>query len=243
MIDASVEDLVSKYGAGNIDMVAHSRGSMNQIRALADLQNTGLGTVHSATFAHSDVDVSDFETALPAFENAAGHINVLYNNHDHVLKLSEIQRFGQIAQLGDNSSDAIEQSSRLGRAGLSPGTGGLSFVASKVPNYFSLAKDVNDVTGHAFSPQLVASMIENPYQYQSFSTLKDPSQVPKPTGQFLSYFGIGKAITAVPEFALRILSPQKAEIDIASDTPEVQKYLRHKNGVDFAAVSPKIAEI
>jgi hypothetical protein len=243
MIDASVEELAGKFGAGNIDMVAHSRGSMNQIRALADLQSKDGGVVRSATFAHSDVDVSDFEVALPSFQNAADHINVLYNPHDHALKLSEIQRFGQVALLGDNSQDAIEESARLGRQGLSPGlAAGNFYAASTVPNYFSIAKDKpSDPTGHSFSPALVASMIGNPSKYTSFSTLALPGQVNAQKCSFSPIAGIGHVISAVPQLALRVMSSAREKTDIVSDSPEVQKYLARNTKEEFATLDPEVA--
>jgi hypothetical protein len=241
MIDASVEDLARKFGAGNIDMVAHSRGSMNQIRALADLQSRGAGAVRSATFAHSDVDVSDFEVSLPSFQNAAQHVNVVYNNHDHALKLSEIQRFGQVARLGDNSQDAFEESARLGRLGLSAGIPGSdSYVASKVPNYFSIAKDKrNDITGHEFAPSLVASMIADPSKYSSFSALMRPGQLDTQKCSLSPIAGISHVISAVPQFALRIMSSAREKTDIVSDSPEVQKYLGH-SGDQFAMLDQTV---
>ena len=229
MINGNVESLVNRYGAGNIDMVAHSRGSMNQIRVLADLESKHAGAVHTATFAHSDVDVSDFEFSLPSFQKAAKHINVLYNPDDHALRLSEIQRFGQIALLGDNSK-AIEQSARLGRIGLSPGESPSNYyVASKVPNYFSVSVDRNkDLIGHSFSPSLVASMIATPAKYSSFSTLRLPAQL-EPEDAFSPVSGIGHVVSAVPEFALKVMSPGREQTDIVSDSPEVRRYLADNN--------------
>jgi hypothetical protein len=243
MIDASVEDLASKFGAQNIDMVAHSRGSMNQIRALADLQSMNAGAVHSATFAHSDVDVSDFELSLPSFQNAAQHVNVLYNPKDHALKLSEIQRFGQVATLGNNSQEGFEESERLGRSGLTAGLpGSNSYMASKVPNYFSIAKDKrNDITGHEFSPSLAASMIANPNQFNSFSTLMRPGQLDTQKCSLSPIAGIGHVISAVPEFALKVMSVAREKMDIVSDSPEVQKYFDGNVGTDFAMLDSGVA--
>lgn len=222
MIDTSVKELAQKFGAKNIDMVAHSRGSMNQIRALADLQNSKAGTVNSATFAHSDVDISDFELSLPSFQGAAKHVNVLYNNSDKALKLSEVRRFGQIAIVGDSSQGGFEQSARLGRLGLSPGDSTNSYVASKIPNYFSIAKEsALDCLGHAFAPSTVASMIHNSGQYESFSTLKFPGEL-KPVVS--AFDGVGRVMSAVPTFALRVLSAERAKIDTVTNSPEVQKY-------------------
>ena len=226
MIDNSVEDLAKKFGAANIDMVAHSRGSMNQIRALADLQNNGLGSVHSATFAHSDVDVSDFQMALPSFQKATGHINVLYNPKDRALRLSELQRFGTVALFGEK--DGIEQSARLGRIGLTPGVAGdrNSYNASNVPNYFSIARDANkDTVGHDFAPSLVASMIAKPNNYNSFSSLKTPSELTPPSYLLSPMARLGHVAAAVPQYAVRVLSPARKMTDIVSASPEVQRYL------------------
>jgi esterase/lipase superfamily enzyme len=237
MINSSVEDLVKKYGAANIDMVAHSRGSMNQIRALADLQAKKMGSVDTATFAHSDVDVSDFELALPSFQNAAKHLNIIYNPQDDALRLSAIQRFGQVAKL-DDAGGAIEESARLGQFGLPQGVGSSSFLASNVPNYFSIAKDQkNDPTGHAFAPSLVASMISDPAAFTSFSRLKSVDSVSPPPCPVVSKLsglsGLKNVITSIPALPWRLVSAAKASIDIVSNSPEVQKYMS-SDGVDFA---------
>jgi hypothetical protein len=237
MINSSVEDLVKKYGASNIDMVAHSRGSMNQIRALADLQSKKLGVVNTATFAHSDVDVSDFELALPSFQNAAKHLNIIYNPQDNALRLSEIQRFGQVAKL-DDAGGAIEESARLGQFGLTEGAGPSSFLASKVPNYFSIAKDrKNDPIGHAFAPSLVAAMIAKPSDFTSFSRLKAVDPIAPPPCPVVSRLsglaGLKNVVSSIPAIPWHIVSAAKASIDIVSNSPEVRKYML-RGGVDFA---------
>lgn len=227
MIDASVSELAQKYSASNIDMVAHSRGSMNQIRALANLQAKDLGSVHSATFAHSDVDLTDFDYALPSFKKAAEHINVVYNPNDNALRLAEIQRFGQVAVFGNQSG--FEQSERLGRVGLSPSDAtGNYYTASKTPNYFSIAKDQqNDFVGHAFAPNLVASMIAKPSDFKSFSTLARPAEVQKSNSLISPISRLGHIFTAAPRFAFRIMSPARQLYDIVSASPEVQTFVSH----------------
>jgi esterase/lipase superfamily enzyme len=240
MINTSVEDLVKKYGAANIDMVAHSRGSMNQVRALADLQSKKLGSVNTATFAHSDVDVSDFELALPSFQNAAKHLNIIYNPQDNALRLSDIQRFGQVAKL-DDAGGAIEESARLGQFGLTQGSGASSYEASKVPNYFSIAKDTkNDPIGHAFAPSLVASMISAPAAYTSFSRLKAVDSISPPPCPIVSRIsGLGSlknVISSIPAIPWHIVSAAKAAIDIVSDSPEVQKYMQAVGSENFAMI-------
>jgi hypothetical protein len=249
MIDSSVEALVKKYGAANIDMVAHSRGSMNQVRALADLQNKGMGAVNTATFAHSDIDVSDFELALPSFQNAAKHLNIIYNPKDDALRLSEIQRFGQVAKL-DDAGGAIEESVRLGRVGLTQGLGTNSFLASNVPNYFSIAKDrPNDAIGHAFAPDLVASMIKAPDDYTSFSRLKTGDAIaplPCPVVSKLSGLSAVKNIvSAIPAIPWHVISAAKASIDIVSNSPEVQKYMSGMSGsgADFAMLGTQPIDV
>jgi hypothetical protein len=236
MIDANVDELVQKYGASNIDMVAHSRGSMNQIRALANIQANKLGAVHSATFAHSDVDVSDFQLALPSFENAAKRLDIIYNPEDTALRLSELQRFGQVAKL-DDAGGAIEESARLGRVGLTPGVGIDSYVASPVPNYFTISKDtINDTIGHAFAPSLVASMISSPQNYTQFSRLKTVSTLAHNNCPFSAISGLKNVVSAIPRIPLHLLSAAKASMDIVSNSPEVQRYISN-DGLDYAALS------
>jgi esterase/lipase superfamily enzyme len=243
MIDASVAELTQTYGAANIDMVAHSRGSMNQIRALASLQSKDLGSVHSATFAHSDVDVSDFEFALPSFRKAADHVNVIYNPSDDALRLAEIQRFGQVAVFSNNSG--IEESERLGRVGLSATDArGNYYQASKTPNYFSMAKDQqNDFVGHAFAPNLVASMISNPTNYQSFSTLARPTELQKTDCPISPISKLEHVFSAAPRLALRVMAPARQLYDIVSASPEVQSFVDHTQVTDtyaFAGLYPEV---
>ncbi|MBX9685760.1 MAG: hypothetical protein K2X27_03600, partial [Candidatus Obscuribacterales bacterium] len=76
MMTSSVLDLVSAVGAERLDLVAHSRGAVNQSRTLLALQALGPEfQVKSATFAHPDIDLSDFHEAFPYMYRGAKQMN------------------------------------------------------------------------------------------------------------------------------------------------------------------------
>lgn len=113
MINTSLKDLANRYGDSNLDLVAHSRGSINLTRALAELQRDTNYTVRSATFTHSDIDTNDFIRALPRFQQAAGHISIISSGTDLALKLSTLRRRIEAATETQGGNDLLPDGSKL----------------------------------------------------------------------------------------------------------------------------------
>jgi|GEM_PF-6881951 len=162
MINGASVDLIEKFGAKNIDLVAHSRGSVNQARLLTHLQSRGGEPIHSATFAHSDVNAADFAHSLPHFYKATEHINVLYNVNDRALRVSAMQKSGQ-ANLRDGCT--IINSNCLGNVG-----GADQFLQNQSaelvgPGYLLSMADVSndrDSYGHLMTSKKVAEVLTVP---------------------------------------------------------------------------------
>jgi hypothetical protein len=166
MINQSAEELADKFGANNIDIIGHSRGSYNEVRLLADMQVKGKAPVASAIFAHSDIDVGDFAHSLPDIDKATKHIDVLYSPEDSALGLSAMQKTGT-ADLIDGCT--VKDSERLGKVGMRDQY--LQNQASGLvgPGYFLSMQDIakDDPNGHALTSKRVAEILTNPKIYQS----------------------------------------------------------------------------
>ncbi|HND04120.1 MAG TPA: alpha/beta hydrolase [Candidatus Obscuribacter sp.] len=107
MINASLKDLANLYGDNNLDLVAHSRGSVNLARALATLQRETNHSVRSATFSHSDIDVNDFSHSLPQFYGAARHMTIISSGQDRALKISTMRRKLEAGILSGSTDGAM----------------------------------------------------------------------------------------------------------------------------------------
>ncbi|MBS1989663.1 MAG: alpha/beta hydrolase [Cyanobacteria bacterium SZAS LIN-3] len=162
MINETAVDLIDRFGAKNIDLVAHSRGGINQARLLVHLQNKGQEPVHSATFAHSDVNAADFAHAMPHFYQATRHINLLYSGSDRALRVSAMQKYG-LANLDDGCT--ISDNSCLGNVGGNHQM--LQNEAHKLVGrgYFLSMPDVTDgqdANGHLMTSARVAELLTIP---------------------------------------------------------------------------------
>lgn len=127
MINASLKDLANRYGDNNLDLVAHSRGSVNLTRALATLQRETNHSVRSATFSHSDIDVNDFSHALPQFYGAARHMTIISSGQDRALKISTMRRKLEAGILSGSTDGAmILPDGAIMKAGYSLGVVGMT---------------------------------------------------------------------------------------------------------------------
>ncbi len=233
MINKSAEDLIDKFGANNVDIVGHSRGSYNEVRLLADLQAKGKDPVHSATFAHSDIDVGDFAHSMPDFYKGTQHIDVLYNPDDNALFWSAVETNGK-AKLNDGCT--VNDSQRLGTVGL--GDQYLQNQAKDLagPGYFLSMKDVTndkDPNGHLMTSKKVADILTNPKIYDSKDNdLKDGPQykqldpsackvsLTKPPVDASKKADTNQKLDETKE-KLSELDPQQVQRDFVSNSPEV----------------------
>lgn len=235
MISNSVVGLVRRYGGDNVDLVAHSRGSMNQVRTLASLQSAGL-RVNSATFGHSDIDANDFAVSLLATSRAASHMNILYNPKDEALAASTTQKNAESAQLSSGYSIYVAQ--RLGATGINnPIVNYFANRAGAPENYFSQVVDssAHDPIGHEITASVASSIILHPDAYAGLSS---QNHTFRPENH---RYGRSLQVIETPEYpnsanmrwiVPHFLDENTKRRDIVSASPEVAQVLAKDNKND-----------
>lgn len=159
LIDNSINHLTRKFGAQNVDLIAHSHGSTFLLDYLSRKQQSGF---RSVTFAHPDFPESRLIEQLQDITNCARTYNIMYDPEDRLLNVLKRVSAPPVGLGRPELQTELQKRAHGNRPLLPPG---LSPVDNNRPYYIRMVKDVEkngisgDPMGHDFSSQRAGDLL------------------------------------------------------------------------------------